>query len=108
MVVKDINKKEFADRIATHMGVYKYQANNFLSAFQEVLEEAIFNGESIYLKDFITFDVIDIKQRDYLNPQNQELVKGYPKKRVKTKFCSRIQSILNEQAKENITDEKSK
>lgn len=108
MVVKDVNKKEFSDRIAAQMGVYKYQANNFLNAFQEVLEEAIFNGESIYLKDFITFDVIDIKQRDYLNPQNQKPVKGYPKKRVKTKFCSRIQTILNEQAKENITNEKSK
>lgn len=93
MVVKDINKKEFADRIASKMGIYKYKAMDMLDAFPEVLEEAVLKGESIYLKDFVTFDIVDAKQRDYVNPQNQKPVKGYPKKKSKLNSVADYKAI---------------
>ncbi len=96
---KYVARKEFADRMAAKTGEFKYRAMDMLDAFQEVLEEAMINGESVYLKDFAIFDVVDRTQRDYSDPKTQKTVKGYPRKKVRTRFCGRLQKILDEQAK---------
>ncbi|WP_341530117.1 HU family DNA-binding protein [Nostoc sp. UHCC 0302] len=67
-----MNKGELVDAVAAKANVTKKQADEIISAFLEVVTEAVANGEKITLVGFGSFERRERAEREGRNPKTQE------------------------------------
>ncbi|WP_341531581.1 HU family DNA-binding protein (plasmid) [Nostoc sp. UHCC 0302] len=67
-----MNKGELVDAVAAKANVTKKQADEIISAFLEVVTEAVANGEKVTLVGFGSFERRERSQREGRNPKTQE------------------------------------
>ncbi|WP_341532066.1 HU family DNA-binding protein (plasmid) [Nostoc sp. UHCC 0302] len=67
-----MNKGELVDAVAAKANVTKKQADGIISAFLEVVTEAVANGEKITLVGFGSFERRERAEREGRNPKTQE------------------------------------
>ncbi|MBD2732261.1 HU family DNA-binding protein [Nostoc sp. FACHB-892] len=67
-----MNKGELVDAVAAKANITKKQADQVISAFLEVVTEAVANGEKITLVGFGSFERRDRSEREGRNPKTQE------------------------------------
>lgn len=97
---------EFIHVIAKKTGMYVYQAENFLNAFEETVAEVLASGDYVNLYKFGGFDTVVRKGCMVIPPATKEPVyvpdklkiKFTPYKGLKEKVCDKqIEYILNYQ-----------
>jgi len=67
-----MNKGELVDAVAAKTNITKKQADQVISAFLEVVTEAVANGEKITLVGFGSFERRERSEREGRNPKTQE------------------------------------
>jgi DNA-binding protein HU-beta len=67
-----MNKGELVDAVAAKANVTKKQADEIISAFLEVVIEAVANGEKITLVGFGSFERRERSEREGRNPKTNE------------------------------------
>jgi DNA-binding protein HU-beta len=67
-----MKKKELIERIADEAGVSKSEAQRYFGAFEEVVTEALKDGEEVQITGFGKFSVRERKAREGRNPQTGE------------------------------------
>lgn len=88
---------EFIHVIAKKTGMYIYQAENFLNAFEETISEVLESGDYVNLHDFGSFDTVLRKGCKVIPPTKKEpiyvpdklKVKFTPYKKLKEKVCNK-------------------
>ena len=71
-----MNKTELISAIAENTGLTKKDTEAFLKGFQEVIIDAMADGEEVKLTGFLTFSVAETRAREVLaNPKQPELGK---------------------------------
>jgi DNA-binding protein HU-beta len=70
-----MRKKELIERIAEEAGVSKGEAQRYFEAFEEVVTEALKDGEEVQITGFGKFSVRERKAREGRNPQTGEKMK---------------------------------
>ncbi len=64
-----MNRKQLVDALAAKTGASKKDADAFVSAFQEVVVEALKSGDSVTLTGFGVFKVVERPARQARNPR---------------------------------------
>jgi DNA-binding protein HU-beta len=67
-----MNKGELVDAVAAKANVTKKQADEIISAFLEVVTEAVAKGEKVTLVGFGSFERRERAEREGRNPKTQE------------------------------------
>ncbi|WP_341531072.1 HU family DNA-binding protein [Nostoc sp. UHCC 0302] len=67
-----MNKGELVDAVEAKANVTKKQADEIISAFLEVVTEAVANGEKITLVGFGSFERRERAEREGRNPKTNE------------------------------------
>ncbi|MBD2439796.1 HU family DNA-binding protein [Nostoc sp. FACHB-110] len=69
-----MNKGELVDTVAAKTNITKKQADEVISAFLEVVTEAVANGEKVTLIGFGSFERRKRSEREGLNPKTKEKI----------------------------------
>ncbi|MBW4457168.1 HU family DNA-binding protein [Nostoc sp. XA013] len=69
-----MNKGELVDAVAAKANITKKQADEIISAFLEVVTEAVANGEKITLVGFGSFERRERSEREGRNPKTKETI----------------------------------
>jgi DNA-binding protein HU-beta len=64
-----MNKQEIVSAIAAKSELPKKDADNFLSALEDVITQALVEGQKVQLVGFVTIDVVERAEREGRNPQ---------------------------------------
>jgi DNA-binding protein HU-beta len=67
-----MNKGELVDAVAAKANVTKKQADEIISAFLEVVTEAVAHGEKVTLVGFGSFERRERSEREGRNPKTNE------------------------------------
>ncbi|MBD2472753.1 HU family DNA-binding protein [Nostoc sp. FACHB-145] len=67
-----MNKGELVDVVAAKANITKKQADEVISAFLEVVTEAVANGEKVTLIGFGSFERRERSEREGRNPKTKE------------------------------------
>lgn len=70
-----MNKTEIVAEIAATTDMTKKDTEKFLSAFEDVVTNALVKGKKVQLVGFGTFDVTDREEREGRNPQTGQPMK---------------------------------
>jgi DNA-binding protein HU-beta len=69
-----MNKGELVDAVAVKTNITKKQADQVISAFLEVVTEAVANGEKVTLIGFGSFERRERSEREGRNPKTKETI----------------------------------
>ncbi|MBD2531822.1 HU family DNA-binding protein [Nostoc flagelliforme FACHB-838] len=69
-----MNKGELVDAVAAKANITKKQADEVISAFLEVVTEAVAKGEKITLVGFGSFERRERSEREGRNPKTKETI----------------------------------
>lgn len=69
-----MNKGELVDAVAAKANITKKQADEVISAFLEVVTEAVANGEKVTLIGFGSFERRERSEREGRNPKTKETI----------------------------------
>lgn len=89
-----MNKQELVKAIAKKGGMTQIIAEKVLEAFQEVVMEALGNGEEVKISGFGSFEVIDVQSRTARNPKTGETVEVPAGKKPKFKFSKTVKEFI--------------
>ncbi|MBD2730639.1 HU family DNA-binding protein [Nostoc sp. FACHB-892] len=67
-----MNKGELVDAVAAKANITKKQADEVISAFLEVVTEAVANGDKVTLVGFGSFERRERSEREGRNPKTNE------------------------------------
>lgn len=101
-----INKQELEWAIAEKAGCKKYEAENFLEAFKEVIKDYLVAGETVNLRNFGKIGVKEYKSRLRRNGFKNVLVEVPPCKKVKFKASKVLENEINKGFAKKEADEK--
>jgi len=88
-----MNRKELIDRLSEKTETTKKEADQFLRAFMETVEEELRGGNTISLVGFGTFKVADRKARTAKNPQTKATIQIPAKKVPVFKFSKSLKGF---------------
>jgi DNA-binding protein HU-beta len=69
-----MNKGELVDTVAAKTNITKKQADEVISAFLEVVTEAVANGDKVTLIGFGSFERRERAEREGRNPKTKETI----------------------------------
>ena len=81
-----MNKSAIIDKISEKSGFSKSDSAKVLDAFEDTVNEAMSSGEEVNLSNFVKFHVVDVAEREHINPQTKEKFIVPAHKAVKTKI----------------------
>lgn len=92
-----MGKSELINKIAKKMEVTKAEAEKFINAYMDVVEEALLNEEEVKLMGFGSFSVQEKAATTARNPRNpEETIEVPAKKVVKFKISKKLKDLFNE------------
>jgi DNA-binding protein HU-beta len=90
-----MNKTELIAAIAAEADLTKKDAEKFLSAFEEVITQALVEGKKIQLVGFMTVSVTERAEREGRNPQTGQPMKIPASKAASFKAGKKIKDAVN-------------
>jgi len=90
-----MNKSELVAAIVEKTDLKKADAEKALKAFTEVVVEELKKGEKVQLVGFGTFETLERKEREALNPRTKETVKLPASKAPKFKAGKAFKDAVN-------------
>lgn len=92
-----INKDTFIHDLARKTGCRKYEAENFLHAYKELMRDYLIAGETVRIKNLFKVEVKDCKGRMARNPKTNEPVEMLPYKKIKFTVSEGLKRAVNEE-----------
>ena len=90
-----MNKTELVSAISAKTSFTKKDSEAFLSAFEEVITEALVADEKVQLVGFLTIDVVTRAEREGRNPQTGEPMKIAASKAPRFKVGKKLKDAVN-------------
>ena len=90
-----INKEKFATAISKKMGCKKYEAEEFLNAFTDVMREYLLAGDTVKIMNLFKAEVKEYKGRIGRNPRTGDLMDIPSHKKVKFTASEKLNRELN-------------
>ena len=90
-----MNKTELVSAISTKMDTTKKDAEAFLTAFEDVITEALVADEKVQLVGFLTIDVVERAEREGRNQQTGEPMKIAASKAPRFKVGKKLKDAVN-------------
>ena len=90
-----INKEKFATALSKKMGCKKYEAEEFLNAFTDVMREYLLAGDTVKIMNLFKAEVKEYKGRIGRNPRTGDLIDIPSHKRVKITASEKLNRELN-------------
>lgn len=90
-----MKKSELIAAIAEKTDLTQKDAGKALKAFTDIVAEELKNGGKIQLVGFGTFEVVERKERECINPRTKEVVKVPATKAPKFKAGSALKDFVN-------------
>jgi len=90
-----MNKTELIAAIAAKSELTKKDTEEFLSAFEDVVTDALVAGGKVQLVGFLTIDVVERKEREGRNPQSGEPMKIAASKAPRFKVGKKLKDAVN-------------
>ena len=90
-----INKEKFATALSKKMGCKKYEAEEFLNAFTDVMREYLLAGDTVKIMNLFRAEVKEYKGRIGRNPRTGDLIDIPSHKRVKITASEKLNRELN-------------
>ncbi len=90
-----MNKNDLTAAIAEKADVDATTAASVISAFQEVVTDAVAQGDQVALSGFLTFDRVDKAATTARNPQTGEAVQVAAKKVPRVKIGTQFKRAVN-------------
>lgn len=69
-----MNRKEFINEVVQERGGTKRQAEKYLDSFLEIIQDVVAQGESVNFVGFGSFKLVEVKERNGVNPQTRESI----------------------------------
>lgn len=89
-----MNKTEFITALADKVGSKK-NAETALQAFQEIITDALINGDKITITGFVSFEAVDVAEKDARNPRTGETVVAPAHKKIRVKAMKSLKDAVN-------------
>ena len=90
-----MNRTELIEAIANKSGLTKKDSEKTLSAFMDTVKETLAAGDKIALTGFMSFETVDVSERNARNPKTGEIVISPAHKKVRTKIGATLKSAVN-------------
>jgi len=90
-----MNKSELIAAVAAKSDLTKKDADKFLSAFEEVVTEALVAEDKVQLVGFFTVDVSERAEREGRNPQTGQPMTIAASKNVRFKAGKKLKDAVN-------------
>jgi len=90
-----MNKTELVAAIAAKTELTKKDTEKFLSAFEDVVTEALVKNDKVQLVGFVTIDVVTRAERDGRNPRTKEPMKIPASKAPRFKVGKKLKDAVN-------------
>jgi DNA-binding protein HU-beta len=90
-----MNKQEIVSAISTSADLTKKDAEKFLSAFENVITQALAEGKKVQLVGFVTIDVVERAEREGRNPQSGQPMKIAASKAPRFKAGKSLRDAVN-------------
>ena len=90
-----INKEKLATALSKKMGCKKYEAEEFLNAFTDVMREYLLAGDTVKIMNLFKAEVKEYKGRIGRNPRTGDLIEIPSHKRVKITASEKLNREVN-------------
>ena len=90
-----INMQDIIDLLAYKKDITKEEAERFVIELFNTIEEGLISDELVKIKDFGTFKLIDIQERESIDVNTQEKIIIPPHKRIRFTPAQALKSIVN-------------
>ena len=90
-----MNKTELIAAIAAKSDLTKKDVEKSLSAFEDVVTEALAAGDKVQLVGFMTVEVVERAERDGRNPQTGEPMRIAASKAPRFKVGKKLRDAVN-------------
>ena len=90
-----INKEKLATALSKKMGCKKYEAEEFLNAFTDVMREYLLAGDTVKIMNLFKAEVKEYKGRIGRNPRTGDSMDIPSHKRVKITASEKLNRELN-------------
>jgi len=90
-----MNKTELIAAVAAKADLTKKDTEKFLSAFEDVITEALVADDKVQLVGFLTVDVVTRAEREGRNPQTGQPMKIAASKAPRFKVGKKLKDAVN-------------
>ena len=90
-----INKEKLATALSKKMGCKKYEAEEFLNAFTDVMREYLLAGDTVKIMNLFKAEVKEYKGRIGRNPRTGDLIEIPSHKKVKITVSESLNREVN-------------
>lgn len=90
-----MNRSEFVSVLSERAEVTKKDADKVLTAFMDTIKETLAAGNKVAITGFMTFEAVDVEERNARNPKTGETVVSSAHKKIKVKIGSGLKAAVN-------------
>ena len=90
-----MNKTELINAMSDKSGLTKKDTEKFLSAFEDVVTQALVKDDKVQLVGFLTIDVVARAEREGRNPQTGQPMKIAASKAPRFKVGKKLRDAVN-------------
>ena len=91
-----MKKNDVVKEISKRLGLPKVECGKIIETFADVVKEALVNGENVMIKDFVSFEISERKERQGYNPTTGKIETFEPVRTVKCKAGKSIKKAVKE------------
>ena len=93
-----LNKLELIDALHERCNIYKYQAEEYLDAFADIISEALAEGDKVKIKGLGTFYTTLVKEHEINDPNRDDIIVVPSSIRVIFRASKELKKRLKEKA----------
>lgn len=91
-----MNKTELVEKmVEKNPSVMKKDMSTYVDSFIDIIKESLAKGDSVRLSGFGTFDTVQRKEREGINPKTKETIIIPASKAVKFKVSKALKDTVN-------------
>lgn len=91
-----MNKTELVEKmVEKNPSVMKKDMSTYVDSFIDIIKESLAKGDSVRLNGFGTFDIVQRKEREGVNPKTKETITIPASKAVKFKVSKALKDAVN-------------
>lgn len=91
-----MNKTELVEKmVEKNPSVMKKDMSTYVDSFIDIIKESLAKGDNVRLNGFGTFDIVQRKEREGVNPKTKETIIIPASKAVKFKVSKALKDTVN-------------
>ncbi len=91
-----MKRNEIVKEMSERLNLPKMECDMMLDTFAEIVKEALADGKKVIIRDFLTFEISERKERNGYNPYTGEVEKFSPVRSVNCRVGKNIKEAVKE------------